>query len=249
VDYLIESLLDPSAKIKEGYHMVVVNTKGGQVFSGGLVKDGDTELVIRDPSNNLQSVPKAEVASQIMSPVSMMPAGLTASLREDEFVDLVAFLSALGQEGDYKISPRKFVRNWRALGEMEPQLVDQVRHLGLPFLHDSSMNLPWVPLNSLVSGEIPLAEIPAAQRMYPWHPRVVRMVLKAAEAGEVELGLSATEGIVMVVGDQILQEVASTQKIRVAQGETSVTILITRAAGDLSGFSLELLSGAVEVLP
>jgi putative heme-binding domain-containing protein len=99
VDYFIESLLEPSKKIKEGYHMVIVSKKDGGVVSGGLVNDGAEELTIRDPANQIVKVAKSAIASRQMSPVSMMPPGMTASLREDEFVDLVRFLSELGREG------------------------------------------------------------------------------------------------------------------------------------------------------
>jgi hypothetical protein len=38
-----------------------------------------------------------EIASRQISPVSMMPGGLVAGLREDELVDLLAYLSSLGR--------------------------------------------------------------------------------------------------------------------------------------------------------
>jgi putative heme-binding domain-containing protein len=249
VDYLIESLLEPSKKIKEGYHMAIISTKTGQVFSGGLVKDSPTEVVIRDPANQLQTVPKADIASQQMSPVSMMPAGLTASLREDEFIDLVRFLSELGREGDFKISPKRYVRTWQTMGAMEQAAVDHVRHVGLQVLNEDSYTLPWEPRTSLVSGELPLDEIITAQRMYPWHPKIARFRLQMAAAGPIKLKLKAVEGLVIVVGNQILKEIQPELSLDLPAGNTSITILATKDAASLTHLSVELLEGAAQVLP
>lgn len=249
VDYLIESLLEPSKKIKEGYHMVMISTKGGQVFSGGLVKDSPTEVVIRDPANQLQTVPKGDIASQQMSPVSMMPAGLTASLREDEFVDLVKFLSELGREGDFKVSPKRYVRTWQTMGAMEQAAVDHVRHVGLQVLNEDAYALPWEPRTSLVSGELPMKELVVAQRMYPWHPRIARFRLNMAAAGTVKLGLSAVKGVVMVVGGRVINEVSPEMSVELPAGTTSVSLLATRDAADLARLRVEILEGAAQVQP
>lgn len=249
VDYLIESLLEPSKKIKEGYHMAMISTKGGQVFSGSVVKDTPTEVVIRDAANQLQSVPKAQVASQQMSPVSMMPAGLTASLREDEFVDLVRFLSELGREGDYKISPKRLVRTWRVMGPMEQAATDHVRHVGLHALNEDSFPLPWQPLTSLVSGDLPMDELTVAQRMYPWHPRIAQFQLKLDAAGKVKLGFSAVSGLVLVVGEKVLQELSPELELDLAAGTTKLTVLATKQAQELKRLKVEILEGPAQVVP
>ncbi len=249
VDYLIESLLEPSKKIKEGYHMAMISTKGGQVFSGSVVKDTPTEVVIRDAANQLQSVPKAEVASQQMSPVSMMPAGLTASLREDEFVDLVRFLSELGREGDYKISPKRFVRTWRVMGQMEQAATDHVRHVGLHALNEDSFPLPWQPLTSLVSGDLPMDELTVAQRMYPWHPRIAQFQLKVDAPSKVKLGFSEVSGLVLVVGEKVLQELSPELELDLAAGTTKLSVLATKQAQELKRLRVEILEGPAQVVP
>ena len=162
VDYLIESLLEPSKKIKEGYHMVIISKKDGGVISGGLINDGAEELTIRDPANQIVKVAKSGIASRQMSPVSMMPPGLTASLREDEFVDLVRFLSELGREGAYKTQPNRYVRTWKAMGKMEQKDVDHVRHVGSFALNDDKHPFPWQMALSQVNGDLPLADLPEA---------------------------------------------------------------------------------------
>lgn len=244
IDYLIESILNPSAKIKEGYHMIVVTKKDGQVVSGGLVQDGNDELVIRDPANQLQKVAKGEIASRVMSPVSMMPPGLTASLREDEFLDLVSFLSQLGKEGAFKIAPNKYVRTWKTMGPMEQADIDHVRHDGLPNLNDRNYKFPWLLSYSQVNGELPLADLPAAAKMYPWFPKIAQFGLKLAGDGKVKLGISETKGVIVVVDKEEVKDLKPAFDLDLKAGSHLVTVLVTRDAGDLKALKVELVEGA-----
>lgn len=245
VDYLIESLLEPSKKIKEGYHMIIVNTKDGKVISGGLVQDGSDEVVIRDPANQIQKVAKAQIASRLMSPASMMPPGLTASLREDEFVDLVRFMSELGREGAYKIKPNRYVRTWRVMMAMPQETIDHVRHVGLQALHEKETAYPWMPLFSTVSGELPLGELETI-KMYPWFPKVAQFNLTLASPGKVKLGLSSTKAIEVVVDGNVLREVTPELTLDLAAGSHPISVVIGREAGDLRTFRVEVLDGAAQ---
>ncbi len=248
IDYLIESLLEPSKKIKEGYHMIMVSTKDGRVVSGGLVQDGQNELVIRDPANQLQKVAKADVATSQMSPVSMMPPGLTASLREDEFIDLVRFLSELGREGDYKIKPNRYVRTWKVMGPMQPVDVDHVRHVGLPALHDAKHPYPWQLSFSEVSGDLPLADLSVAAKMYPWFPKIARFGLKMDSPGKVKLGFNTIENLVVVVDDQEIKELTNPLELTLTPGAHDVSVLITRPAAALKSLRVEVLEGAAQIV-
>ena len=244
VDYLIESILDPSAKIKEGYHMIIVTKKDGQVVSGGLVQDGNDEVVIRDPANQMQKVAKSEVASRVISPVSMMPPGLTTSLREDEFLDLVSFLSSLGKEGAYKIAPNKYVRTWKTMGVMEQADIDHVRHDGLPNLNNRNYKFPWLLAYSQVNGELPLADLPAAAKMYPWFPKIAQFGLKLTGNGKVKLGINETKGVIVVVDNEEIKDLKSTFELDLKAGSHLVTVLATRDNPDIKSLRVELLDGA-----
>ncbi|MDB6076118.1 MAG: hypothetical protein JWO89_3758, partial [Verrucomicrobiaceae bacterium] len=244
IDYLIESILNPSAKIKEGYHMIIVTKKDGQVVSGGLVQDGNEEVVIRDPANQMQKVAKSEIASRIISPVSMMPPGLTASLREDEFLDLVSFLSKLGKEGAYKIAPNKYVRTWKTMGVMEQADIDHVRHDGLQNLNDRNYKFPWLLAYSQVNGDLPLADLPAAAKMYPWFPKIAQFGLKLTADGKVKLAINETKGVIVVVDNEEVKDLKAAFDLDLKAGSHLVTVLVTREAGDLQGLRVELVDGA-----
>ncbi len=235
VDYLIESLLEPSKKIKEGYHMVIVTTKDGQVVSGGLVQDGQSEVIVRDAANQTHRVPKANIASKQMSPVSMMPPGLTASLREDEFVDLVRFLSELGREGAFKSQPGRVARQWKVMGKMEQDAIDRVRHVGLFALNQVDNAFPWLLAYSNVAGDLPLAELPAAQRMYPWFPKIAQAALTLPEDGKVVLKFNEVKGVVVVVDDHEIKDLKPLLPLELKAGIHRVVVLVTREAGGLGG--------------
>ena len=96
-DYLLESLLSPSEKIKEGYRMSVITFKNGNVVSGAINRETRDALVLRSAFGRETRIPRKDIASRETSPVSMMPGGLVAGLREDELVDLLAYLSSLGR--------------------------------------------------------------------------------------------------------------------------------------------------------
>ncbi len=248
VDYLIESILNPTAKIKEGYHMTMVTTKDGQVYAGGVAQDGADELVIRDAGNNLHKIAKNTIVKKEISPVSLMPPGLTASLREDEFLDLVRFLSELGREGPFKTQPNRYIRTWRTMEAMEQADNDHVRHVGLFALNDRTYKYPWVLKYSLVNGDIPLDELPVAARMYPYFPRIAQCDLEMPAAGKVKLKLSAAKGVYVAVNDATIKEVTEELTLDLPAGKSVVSFVVAREAGDLPGFRVEILDGPAKVV-
>ena len=86
-----------SEKIKEGYRMSVITFKNGNVVSGAISRETRDALVLRSAFGRETRIPRKDIASRETSPVSMMPGGLVAGLREDELVDLLAYLSSLGR--------------------------------------------------------------------------------------------------------------------------------------------------------
>jgi putative heme-binding domain-containing protein len=92
---LYEAILYPSTAISNGYQGVVVEMKDGSKFSGFVTGETDSELTIRMPGGVSQPVKKAQIAKREELTVSLMPAGLAASLSAQELVDLVAWLQSL----------------------------------------------------------------------------------------------------------------------------------------------------------
>ncbi|MDF1841126.1 MAG: c-type cytochrome [Rubripirellula sp.] len=100
--YIIESILYPSKKIKEGYESVRILTFDGKVVTGLLVKDDGQQVVLRDTADLQREIviDKEDIDTSNLSTVSVMPEGLIASLREPrEFYDLVRYVAEVARGG------------------------------------------------------------------------------------------------------------------------------------------------------
>ena len=95
---LLESLINPSSSIKQGYETVLVTTRDQALVAGLLQRKTGDSVLLRDTTGKVTAIPNRNVAKIDVSPVSLMPPGLTASLRRDEMVDLLKFLTSLGKK-------------------------------------------------------------------------------------------------------------------------------------------------------
>ena len=159
VDYLITSLLNPNDKIKEGYHTTLVSEKNGNAHTGGLVSESDTEVVLRDYAGQMNRIARSDIKNITISPVSMMPPGLTTGLREDQFIDLVRFLSELGKDGAFKVSAKPIIRDYLIL-QPHPRTVDGMGHYGTAVFAEKFEGYQWQTYGSKVSGELLPSELP-----------------------------------------------------------------------------------------
>ncbi len=117
LDYIIESIVDPAAKVKEGYHAVLLTLKDGAVATGVQSRESDNEIFIRDVLGQETAVPKAKVVAREMVG-SLMPASLIDSLQSREKLDLYAFLAQLGKPGVYDASKGAVARYWALTTEL-----------------------------------------------------------------------------------------------------------------------------------
>lgn len=93
IDYLIESILEPSKIIKTGFETEVIVTTAGKTLSG-LVKDEGTHLRVQNFDLDVR-VPKQDVEERTVQKRSIMPENQETQLSRREFVDLIAYLSTL----------------------------------------------------------------------------------------------------------------------------------------------------------
>jgi putative heme-binding domain-containing protein len=111
LDYIIESLVAPAAKVKEGYHAVTVTLKDGSMLTGVLARETSDEVIVRNAVGIEQKAAKANItAKENMG--SIMPAGLIEQLKDREKIDLYAFLAVLGKAGVYDASKGTVARSW-----------------------------------------------------------------------------------------------------------------------------------------
>ena len=149
-DYLVESILYPSAKIKEDYHAVALTTKDGRELSGMIARETATEIVLRDATNQEISVAIQNVAKRQNSG-SLMPAGLIDGLLPEERLDLIKFLSQLGRPGNYDAANGGVARLWQLY------MIDAVNEpIGVePVIRGDRKLADWRPTLALVNGSLP----------------------------------------------------------------------------------------------
>jgi putative heme-binding domain-containing protein len=97
--HLIESLLEPSRQIVEGYRTSLIRTVDGRVLTGVVREQSGERLTLLDAAGNKLLIPTAEIDERADSPLSLMPLGLTDSLTPEQFTDLVVYLETLRPGG------------------------------------------------------------------------------------------------------------------------------------------------------
>ena len=75
----------------------VFQLEDGRVVSGVVVKQSNQAIAIRNGQNEIVTILPDQVEERSASSVSLMPSGLMNSLRRDELIDLVRYLSELGR--------------------------------------------------------------------------------------------------------------------------------------------------------
>ena len=148
-DYLVESLIYPNAKIKEGYHSTTITTKDDQEYNGIVIKETDNEVVVRNAANQEVSVAKNNITQRVNGG-SLMPNGLVDALLPEERLDLIKFLSTLGKPGDYDAAKGGVARLWRFY-----HATSQNAHLGMEGVISGDFNRgEWTVIPALVSGSL-----------------------------------------------------------------------------------------------
>ena len=96
LDYVLENILDPSAVVPADYQVTILQTKDGRVITG-IIKMETDKVVTVQTQNELLQLPRNEIDERQKSPLSMMPEGLLATLKDEEVRDLVAYLASAEQ--------------------------------------------------------------------------------------------------------------------------------------------------------
>lgn len=247
VDYLIESLLEPSKKIKEGYHTTLITMKNGDTFAGAVAREDKTELVIRDAAGKENRLAKNQIKNKIVSPVSLMPPGLTLQLRQDEFVDLIRFLSELGKEGDFKTSATSYLRNWKVLHPHE-RIRDEIGHYGEKIFGEADPTFQWTPFYANVDGSLPIKEMPDLTGRGRSRYGAIRSHLSASKEATLKLKLDGQiAGVNLFLNEQEIELPTKGESaelsIPVSAGEHRLTISALKING-LEKIRFQLLEAA-----
>ncbi|MFO0952637.1 MAG: PVC-type heme-binding CxxCH protein [Isosphaeraceae bacterium] len=97
LDFLLSSLVDPSAMIRKEYQSQSVALKDGRVLTGLILEENGQTLTVIDSNRQKTVVPRGEVEEIKPSPVSLMPEGLLDKLPEDKVRDLFRYIQGSGR--------------------------------------------------------------------------------------------------------------------------------------------------------
>jgi putative heme-binding domain-containing protein len=152
VNYIVESVLLPNKKVKEGFNSVQITLKDGDEVTGNLVREDNEQVILRDATAREVSVPKRDIQSRKMGG-SIMPAGLVDYITPQERLDLYAFLKELGKPGPYDATKQNVARVWRLNSKVGTVNADEMLKT------DVRTGKDWTPLFSLVNGTLPKADV------------------------------------------------------------------------------------------
>jgi quinoprotein glucose dehydrogenase len=92
--YILESIVDPNAKIAPGFESAVIKTKTGRNAIGVVRREDAQNLVLIDAKGVEQTIPKTDIASRQVG-LSAMPQDIAKTLSKRDLRDLVEFIDEL----------------------------------------------------------------------------------------------------------------------------------------------------------
>jgi quinoprotein glucose dehydrogenase len=93
-DYLLESIVNPGAKIAAGYESVFIDMKNGQTYAGILKNETETEVTVLSPEDGLVTLAKDKIDKR-EGGISGMQAGIADLITRRELRDVVEYLTTL----------------------------------------------------------------------------------------------------------------------------------------------------------
>lgn len=225
-DYILESLLDPSAKLKEGFTTLTLLTDESEILNGIVIGRTNESLRLRLADGKEVQV-AADSILQEKPGKSLMPEGTLDTLTKAELVDLVAFLSALGRVPEFTVSTEPIVRNFETLiytNEANRRLNRTSTDTAVS--GDAAMN--WRPITAKVDGTIDLKDLDVFQQHRETPPTsFARFVISLPVEGVAKLDLP-TEGIDAWV-DAKPTPIWNLKSLKLEAGKHTVVIAIDRS--------------------
>ena len=93
-DFLLESIVDPSAVIRKEFLNYTVETKDGRTLSGLIADQSPASVTLLGAGGVRSVVNRSGIASMTESQISLMPEGLLAAFKPQELRDLFTYLQS-----------------------------------------------------------------------------------------------------------------------------------------------------------
>lgn len=92
-EQLFEAILTPSAAILMSFELWIVRTKDGDIKTGIKSEETDDHITLKDNNGEYLDIPLEKVADRKQSTLSMMPDDITKTMKIQELVDVVQYLT------------------------------------------------------------------------------------------------------------------------------------------------------------
>ncbi|QMU31490.1 c-type cytochrome [Adhaeribacter radiodurans] len=239
VETIINSILYPTKSIKEGYELQRVVKKDGSEMMGYLVSNGASEVVMRDVTGMSVPVAKSQIDKIEKIPGSLMPAGLTAGLEKEEFMNLVGFLSKLGESGKFRVPTDRYVRRWETVPG-NADLAQKISDAGVGGILKANAKTPFKPAYSTVSGHLPIEELPVIKGKSNQQYSFVKFGVEVLSKGNVDLAINSTTGITAWVDQKPIKLADQGVVVDLPQGVHHITLAIDRGVRQKGPLSVHL---------
>lgn len=245
VDYLLNSVLDPSQAIKEAYLTRVILTEDGEQFQGIVADRDDDRIILKDATGKTTTIAAIDILAE-KEGKSLMPAGLTKFLTIDELVDLTAFLSALGKPGEYAVRTTATMQRWRMLISASDAVNAAVPDDDT-FQEQVLKAKGWLPVYSRVNGELPLTEVIAAAETAAATDKqagvvFVQGLFNVAKSGPISLQFNDATGVEAWIDGEHVESLQDA--VTPGDGIHSVTLRVDRAVRKVDTIKLTLTKPA-----
>lgn len=97
-DDLFTAILQPNRDVSPRYQTTMIETHGGQVYTGMIVYEAVDEILLRNALNQTFRFTPAEIEERRTLKTSLMPAGLLKDLKPSDYADLYSYLRSLSSE-------------------------------------------------------------------------------------------------------------------------------------------------------
>jgi putative heme-binding domain-containing protein len=100
---LLESIIDPSKEVSDQYAAVSIRTSDDRVVTGRIVNLSEDFVMVNTDMLNPGGTVKVDrklIESMKPSKLSMMPTALLDTFKEDEVLDLMAYILSRGDRGN-----------------------------------------------------------------------------------------------------------------------------------------------------
>jgi putative heme-binding domain-containing protein len=232
-EYVVASILNPDASIKEAYVTRNVITDSGEVHTGILVDRDELRVRLRDATGKVITIPTAEIEEEVEGK-SLMPKGLTTFLTQQEFLDLARFVSELGKPGPYAIRSTPTIQRWKLLDNPPADLakggadVIPADELFEKFVLKGP-GLRWKSAYGKTAGGLPLDEF-VAHSGSGLQPLWLQGEISLDAAGPLDLRITAPEGTVAWIGGTRI-DLAKTGSVPLEKGSNRLTLRVPATSG------------------